>query len=450
MTTSTLAPPSQRLADFKMRHLVRMLQELWTMTGTAGFDPFRDDRTKTKDALITHMVSTYTREQIDQASETARQSYPAGYGKGRSSSGRGQSQGQQSQPAQSAQQSVQSSGQSQGQQSQPAAQPPSISNAQLPGAPNNADPMAALAQALWPHLRPGVGVVATSLDQYLQQQITEALAKVKANGPGVAAGGKPAIAAPTVIALTTPTMPEPKNLGVQHRNFPLLLTACNARMRSGHRLNIWLYGPAGTGKTTAAEVAAGALGLSFTYNGALDTRYDLIGFRTANGDVVRTPFRDAWENGGVYLFDEIDASNPGALLALNGALANGNCPFPDGMVPRHKDCVIIAGANTTGAGATLEYVGRMKQDATLTDRFVYLDWPLDEALEAALCADAAWLERIRALRDRVKARNIKGMAVTPRATLFGEALIAAGLDRQTVEAMTVRKGATAETWAMVS
>lgn len=246
---------------------------------------------------------------------------------------------------------------------------------------------------------------------------------------------------PTVVELVTPELP-PISMGVQHNQFPTLLKMCNARLRDGSRLNIWVHGPSGTGKTSAARNVAKALSLPFHYNGALATQYQLMGYNDANGRYVTTEFRQAYEFGGVYLFDEIDASMPDALLALNGALANGICPFPDKIVPRHPDCIILAGANTSGTGATMEYVGRMKQDAALTDRFVFLDWPIDLALESAICANQEWLDKVRKAREGIEREGIKNHKVTSRAALFGEALLAAGVDLKAVEHATLKKGLT--------
>lgn len=58
---------------------------------------------------------------------------------------------------------------------------------------------------------------------------------------------------------------ERRNVGTQHRQFEQLLRACSARDHCGNRLNIWLAGPAGAGKTTAAENVAKALGLAFHF-----------------------------------------------------------------------------------------------------------------------------------------------------------------------------------------
>lgn len=338
-------------------------------------------------------------------------------------------------------------GQGQGSQGQGQGSGQGTGNSQYPQRPTPPpNPvMQPLVDQLWPLLEPKVYDTAQAGDNALQAAITSALKSIAAKGT---AGGTVTIQ--NTVTLTTPTMPEPKNLGVQHKNFPKLLKAANARLRSGHRLNVWLYGPPGTGKTTACEQLAKALGLSFHANSALITQYEVIGFRDAGGTINTPEFRKAWEFGGVYLLDEIDASTNAAVLALNAALANGFCVFPDKIVYRHTDCVVVAGANTTGQGGTLDYVGRNKQDSTTLDRFVFLDWPLDEGLEAAMVADEAWLAHVRKIRGNVARRAVKnGLMITPRASVYGEALLAAGLDFQDVEAMTLRKGASNDVWASV-
>ena len=426
MSTS-IEPAHNRLDEFKHKHLVALLRHL--RGGNLGVDPARHPTVCTKDAIVATIRAEFTAEQIDAAHCAVVASYPHGYGyrsRRGANSGNGSSEPIAVDPSEPVIPATVAT------PTAPIAQPASMPSA--PAMPaGGVDLLGGFAQ-----------LIAQLVSQQVQQQTAALEAQLSERIAAAVAAANHGV---TLVKLQQPNNPEPINLGIQHRNFPKLLKMCSARLRSGHRINIWLHGPAGTGKTTAAEKVAEALGLQFTYNGALDTRYDLLGFRTANGEVVRTPFREAWENGGVYLFDEIDASSQSALLALNGALANGLCPFPDGVIPRHPDCVILAGANTTGLGATIEYVGRMKQDASLLDRFVFLDWPLDEGLEDALCADKSWLNTVRRVRER--SRTVKGAMVTPRASLFGEALIAAGLDRETVETAVLRKGMSADDWARV-
>ena len=212
-----------------------------------------------------------------------------------------------------------------------------------------------------------------------------------------------------------------RDIGLQHKCFPKLLKYVNAGMK------IWVPGPAGSGKTTAAINVAEALGLSFYHIGAIDTEYKLFGFRDANGNVARTAFREAYENGGVFLWDEVDASNPQALLAMNAAIENGSAAFPDGIIKMHKDFRLIASANTYGHGATHQYIGRNKIDDATLDRFVVIDWPYDEALERAIVQSNGIVDRVQAIRKAVAELSIK-VIVSPRASMNIKRILEAGID----------------------
>jgi len=239
--------------------------------------------------------------------------------------------------------------------------------------------------------------------------------------------------------------------GIQHRAFPSLMR------KIGAGCNVWLAGPAGTGKTTAAHNVAKALGLPFYFNGAIDSEHKLLGFTDAQGRIVSRPFREAYQNGGVYLFDEVDASLPAALLAFNAALANGHCDFPDGMIEKHADFRCIAAANTYGHGATHDYVGRAKMDAAFIDRFVALDWPTDEALERSLALSriedqakgGQWVSHVQQCRANVKRLGLK-VVVSPRASIHGCMLLQAGETWEDAETACIRKGMPDEAWLSVS
>jgi MoxR-like ATPase len=231
-------------------------------------------------------------------------------------------------------------------------------------------------------------------------------------------------------------------MGRQHKCFDTLLSLVSAGM------NVWMAGPAGSGKTTAAQNVAKALGLKFYFTGAVRDEFNLLGFTDAQGRTVRKPFREAWEHGGLFLWDEIDGSDPSALVAFNAALANGVCDFPDGMVPRHKNCVILAAANTWGNSATSEYIGRNKQDAASLDRFAMLHWPYDEELETATCGNPAWAKKVQTMRQRANAQGIK-QVISPRASYMGAALLASGMDEGAVINIVIRKGMTDAQWANV-
>lgn len=227
------------------------------------------------------------------------------------------------------------------------------------------------------------------------------------------------------------------NVGRAHKQFERLLKMVAAGV------NVWLCGPAGSGKTTAAEQVARALGRKFYFNGAVDSEYKLSGFVDAQGRVVSTAFRRAYKTGGVYLFDEVDASLPGAVLAFNAALANGHADFPgdDEPTPRHRDFACVAAANTWGHGATTEYVGRNRMDAAFLDRFAQLTWDYDEELERELAAPSgdvgrAWCLEVQRLRAEVRRRGLK-VVVSPRATIYGCRLLAVGMTVDEVRDATV-------------
>ena len=240
------------------------------------------------------------------------------------------------------------------------------------------------------------------------------------------------------------------NIGLQHAQFPQLLRACTAIDHKGNRLNIWLTGSAGSGKTSAAEAVSKALNLDFRFDGALDADYRVLGFRDAAGGVAWTSFRHAFVNGGVYVADEIDSWHPQALLALNAALANGVSSFPDGVFRRHPDCVVIACANTWGHGATSDYVGRAKLDAASLDRFFpKIDWKTDERLETEIARQMAgdlgiiWAEFVQGHRQRVREQGLR-VVVTPRMTFSGISLLLQGFEAGDVVDMTAAAGLSPE------
>jgi cobaltochelatase CobS len=144
-------------------------------------------------------------------------------------------------------------------------------------------------------------------------------------------------------------------------------------------LNILLVGPAGCGKTHLAHQVAEALGRGFASVSCTAGMSEsaLTGWMlpSEGGSFAYTPsdFVTMYENGGVFLFDEIDAADPNTLLFVNQALANGSFYLPQRKgstkVVRHPDFVCIAAANTFGTGANMTYSGRERLDEATLDRF---------------------------------------------------------------------------------
>jgi len=237
--------------------------------------------------------------------------------------------------------------------------------------------------------------------------------------------------------------------GHSHPKLATLLRALSVRQANGFAVNVFLVGSTSSGKTHGAGQAAKALGRSFGAHGAMMMSHELMGFIDASGHYHRTPFRDAFENGGVVLLYEVDSWDASVTLSLNAALANGYASFPDGMVPRHSDCVIIGGANTHGSGATAEYVGRNRLDSAFLSRFpVRIEWNPDPALEVAISGNPEFARRVQAARERARAAGLKHL-IDARQMQAGAALIAAGFTSDEAADLTYLAGLSKEQRKMI-
>jgi MoxR-like ATPase len=131
-----------------------------------------------------------------------------------------------------------------------------------------------------------------------------------------------------------------------------------------------------------------------------------------------TSFLDCYENGGVFLFDEIDAADANVMLVINSALANGQLSVPsrhdNPVAKRHPDFICIAAANTFGHGADRQYVGRNELDESTLDRFRIGTVPMDydEALERQLCPEPALYNRLAGYREKVRENQLPRLVST--------------------------------------
>lgn len=206
--------------------------------------------------------------------------------------------------------------------------------------------------------------------------------------------------------------------------------------------DVMMVGPAGCGKTTIGKATAAALNLPFYITSTVSDTFELAGFVDGHGAYHRTPFRNAFEHGGVWVADEIDAWDAGALLTANSALANGYMTFPDAptTVERHPNFRVIACANTYGKGADRIYIGRNQLDAASLDRYAMVDINYDRRLEQVLGANNPdWTNYVWRIRDKVEQKNVRHV-VSTRAIIKGSRALGIGMDRSKVEDRYLFKG----------
>lgn len=142
-----------------------------------------------------------------------------------------------------------------------------------------------------------------------------------------------------------------------------------ARIESGFE-NIWLYGPAGCGKTTICREAAKKLELPcFILSCCKDTDPAQIRGKIYP-EAQESELIKYYEQPSVIVLDEFTSCEDATAMLLNSALANGEILAATGrQVKRHPQCVIIATSNTTGQGGDEMYCGNNRLDASTLDRF---------------------------------------------------------------------------------
>lgn len=238
-----------------------------------------------------------------------------------------------------------------------------------------------------------------------------------------------------------------------HYLMPRLLTLLGADF------NVYVWGPAGSGKTTAALQAAAALGRQ----GEIDTldpttfRSMVQGYMTPTGEPVHTSFTRCWVQGKVYVADETDNA-PGHVQTLfNSALANGHAPLAWGNVARTDGFLFIGTGNTPGR-PTREFPDRRPMSAAFMDRLYFMYWPLDPAIECRAAGlpiphkdkpsqttvtGQAWVKWVQQIREWCK-ENMPTLQVTPRASLIGLKALELGESALDVAHALVFRGADSE------
>lgn len=232
--------------------------------------------------------------------------------------------------------------------------------------------------------------------------------------------------------------------GIQHEKFETILKYLTADVP------VFMSGAAGTGKSSIAKNAAKALGLDFYFSGAVNDIYKFTGFIDANGHYSKTQFYDFCVNGGVFFLDEMDASIPEVLVALNAAISNRYFDFPCGKVELNENCRFICAGNTYGTGADAEYTGRYQLYAATLDRFAVVDIDYSKDIfNAVTNGNKDLIAFIYDLRKACKAVGVN-MILSYRCAQNVTAMESVGLDTASCIKQCIAKGLSKDTARMIS
>lgn len=255
-------------------------------------------------------------------------------------------------------------------------------------------------------VRDCAGYEITTAREMVTEQVNKLLEACKAdvdtlNGKIETAIESATSAIPKTIQIQFPDR-DPVNVEGAHEMFPTLVE------EMGLGLSVMIKGPSGSGKTHGIIEACKALGRPYHLMRAVMDPFELLGFVDAGGTYQPTPVY-LWANdpGSVLIMDEVDRSNPKAVIALNTAW-NAEIPFPTGTVKVPAENLIVATANTWGQGADAEYVGSARLDAATLNRFpTRLDWQYDVGLEQRLSGNPAEAQWCQGLRARLAERGLR-------------------------------------------
>jgi hypothetical protein len=170
--------------------------------------------------------------------------------------------------------------------------------------------------------------------------------------------------------------------------------------------NIFLVGPAGTGKTACAAFLCDTLyGSPAKHMATINcsqwtSPIDIIGGETIKG-YREGILVDAYENGKLLVLDELPKLDPNTAGLLNDPLAksgiqdatrNTITTGQGRVVSKHPKFACIATGNITGKRASPKYGGNNKQDASLIDRFAgsYYEIGFNRPLEKSLVGETVF------------------------------------------------------------
>lgn len=176
--------------------------------------------------------------------------------------------------------------------------------------------------------------------------------------------------------------------------------------------NLWLVGPAGSGKSVMTRMLASELGIPCLCIscGVGTSSTEFVGYKYPVRE--STKFAEYYSKPSIILLDEFTSLDPAVAQICNAALANDEIETTTGTVYRDPNCIIIATSNTFGDGASRQYVANNQLDSATLDRFVGGIIEVDYSKEYESQYDKEVVKYVECLREIIKSYDLRRIAST--------------------------------------
>lgn len=209
---------------------------------------------------------------------------------------------------------------------------------------------------------------------------------------------------------------DPKN----HALYPKIKTLLDLN------IPLYLYGPTGSGKSYLVENISKELKQKFIFINSPQDVIELKGFKNIKGDYQGTEYQNIYENGGIYMIDEIDSCPADVLVGLNSDLSGDYGVFPHKIIKKHKDFRLITAGNTTGRGSDFTYTARNRLDASTLNRFLFIDFFYDKELELNLTKNKEPIKALQKIRDSFLKIKSNTVNISTRSLIYFDKLLQSG------------------------
>ena len=162
---------------------------------------------------------------------------------------------------------------------------------------------------------------------------------------------------------------EPSEEEEEWKKEPLYDLEVKEEIKAMFPLPVLLSGPVGTLKSTTCMEIAEELGLKYYASVLTDqtSKNEFTGYKNVvDGSYVGTEFREAFEFGGLYVLEEINAATSNMPIIFN-TIENGYFVFADKVVQMHSDFRLMATMNDITNAK--DFGGRRTLDKSVRDRF---------------------------------------------------------------------------------